>query len=1229
MNEELKIIIRAVTADAQKEMAKVRKELEAINDEGTESGKAVDKAMKGMAVGVAAATAAITALTAAMTSLGKKAQEVQKGFEKLNTTFKNAGSTTQQASNTYKELFSFLGDHDKAVETAQSLALITNEEAKLAEWTNILQGAFAEMGDKLPTEGLAEAANETIKVGQVVGVMADALNWAGVSEDGFNQALAQTTSLSEREALVRSTLNGLYGNSAKIYEASSQATLKYNESQAELNLTLASASAYTTPLLTALNGLSTTLLSSFAPALQTIAVYLTAFIQLMSEAIQWVAQFFGMFSEGGSNATADVKGYQAAMKTYMNSLQSAFGGTNSELEETVDNINAVKKATMGFDELNVVSDNSTSTSTSGGASGGSLPVAPDPADYNIGTANIDMSAMTGAIDEAKKKLEVLLPIVGAIGTAIVGWKIYDTINDVMRMTEALRVTKNVAETIGNKGFEDMFGVHPQKVMREAENRLEAIKSKIGGVMTAVGLTVAVLGTVDAVTEGLDLGNMAAMIGGLATAVGGLYLSLGPLAASIGGVVAGLALMVVGVIDFVKNGPSVQNTILIIGGAIATAVALATMGIGPLVAAIIGAVAAVVAFTAAIILEEPAIKSTKETQEALTAAKEAAAAAENSYINAVDASEAALKRLKAAEEAAGMSGEELYKQVQSGQLDYANMTDAQKELYKAYLDNEQKQKDLKTATEEFNAAKKAETIASLDHEIALGKEAGSYDKCKESIIAAFNEGSISADEARDLLAKSMSEMSTDAQKAFMEDIPGDIKEGLDPNKYETTRKKMADWFSQAWEDIKGAFAAVGTWFSDLFKGAWEGIKTAWAGVVQWFKDLWYGIQLIFDIVVHYFGELFTNAWEGIKTAWAAVVQWFSDLWEGIKNVFAAIGEWFSGVFTAAWEGIKTAWNAVITWFSNLWVGIQNVFIAVGTWFATLFTNAWTGIKTAWNAVITWFSNVWQGIKNVFASIGTWFSTLFSNAWTGIKNAWSSVKQWFSDIWTGIKNIFNSVGTWFSSVFSNAWTYIKNAWSSVTSWFGNIWYNIQLVFYNIGSWFSGVFSGAWTAIKNAFSSVSSFFLGIWTTIKGIFSSIGSTIGNAVSGAFKTAINWVLEKAIGLINGFIKALNTGIDIINAIPGVSITKLTLLDVPQLAKGGIATGDTLAHIGEEGYKEAVLPLERNTEWMDVLADRIAARNDTPTRIVLALDGKELGYATINSINSITRQTGTLQLQLV
>jgi hypothetical protein len=734
MNEELRIIIRAVTDEARRNIAAVREELEGVDDSSQEASKAVDTAMSGMAKGTLAAVAAFTALTAAMVTLGKSAQEVQKGFEKLNTTFLNAGATTAQASRTYKELFSFLGDHDKAIETAQSIALITSEEEKLAQWTNTLQGAFAEMGDKLPIEGLAEAANETINTGVVTGVLADALNWAKVSEDGFNQALAQTSSLEEREALIRNTLNGLYGNSAKLYEMNNQATLRYNESQANLNLTLAQASGYTTPLLTSLNELSTTLLTFLAPALQTVAMYLTAFIQLMAEAIQWVGGFFGMFSASGDTVTANIDGYKNAMTAYQNSMRKAFGGTNTELDKNLKKINAVKKATMGFDELNIVSSQ-TSASVGGvgggGGTGVKLPTAPDPADYGIGGSTFDFSNFTKGIEEAKEELKGLLTLIGLIAGGILAWKIADAIPSLSTLKDAFSIIKdfrgNISEIRGTA-----------KYIGDDASKLALKMQTIGGyILIIAGAMLAVKGYTDAWVNGIDWGNLALMISGAALACAGLYLAFGQLAMSIGIVTAGVALMVIGVKDFIDNGPTLKNTILIIGGAIAVAVGLATAGLSVLLSAIIAAVTALVAFTAAILLEKPAIMEVEEAQENLTAAKEAAAEAEMGYVNAVDAAEGALNRLKDAEAAAGITGAELYKQVQDGTLDYADMTDAQKEVYKAYLDNEKKQKELEESTKKLNEAKKAETIASYENQLALAKESGNYEEFKKSVVAAFD------------------------------------------------------------------------------------------------------------------------------------------------------------------------------------------------------------------------------------------------------------------------------------------------------------------------------------------------------------------------------------------------------------------------------------------------------------------------------------------------------------
>lgn len=125
------------------------------------------------------------------------------------------------------------------------------------------------------------------------------------------------------------------------------------------------------------------------------------------------------------------------------------------------------------------------------------------------------------------------------------------------------------------------------------------------------------------------------------------------------------------------------------------------------------------------------------------------------------------------------------------------------------------------------------------------------------------------------------------------------------------------------------------------------------------------------------------------------------------------------------------------------------------------------------------------------------------------------------------------------------------TNIGNWFKGLWDGIVATFQGVGQWFSGVFNVAWNGIKNAFSSVGSFFRGIWDSIVSIFGKVGTSVGDAIGSAFKNVINAVLGGAVGIINGFIKAINGAIDVINNIPGVDIGKLGELPVPQFATGG------------------------------------------------------------------------------
>ena len=399
MNEELKIIITAATDGAKKSIQGVKKELGGVADSAKGASSSIGKAIKSISTVIK--SLAIVGLVKAVVNFGKAALELQKTQAKLNTAFLSVGSTAKQAAEAYNGLFRFLGDQDTSVEAAAHLAKLTTNQKELAEWTKICQGIYATFGDSLPIEGLTEAANETAKVGKVTGTMADALNWAGVSEDEFNAKLAQTTSFSEREALIRSTLNGLYSDAAEIYEKNNKALLEHNESQARLDASMLRAGQAVMPLMTALNNLSATLFDALAPAIEVISNALATFVGWITKGVQAVLGLFGAVT-GASTSITSMATAGAGIGTAANGANALAGGLNDAAAAA----EKAKKATMGFDELNVVGSGSSGGSS--GASGGPGYMAP-----TVGAQNFTME-----VEQTEKKGNGLAETMKKVGAEL-------------------------------------------------------------------------------------------------------------------------------------------------------------------------------------------------------------------------------------------------------------------------------------------------------------------------------------------------------------------------------------------------------------------------------------------------------------------------------------------------------------------------------------------------------------------------------------------------------------------------------------------------------------------------------------------------------------------------------------------------------------------------------------------------------------------------------------------
>ena len=203
--------------NTQREIDDTSKKLKQSKVDWESVGETVGKVGKAFGAAVTAMGAAIGAMGGAFLGLAESTRETRENMGKLETGFTTAGHSAEDAKNTYAELYSVLGDEGQATEAAAHLAKLTNSEKELAEWTDIATGVYATFGDSLPIENLTEASNETAKTGKITGGLADALNWAGVSEDEFQSSLDACSSEQERQALITDTLNGLYSEAAEKY----------------------------------------------------------------------------------------------------------------------------------------------------------------------------------------------------------------------------------------------------------------------------------------------------------------------------------------------------------------------------------------------------------------------------------------------------------------------------------------------------------------------------------------------------------------------------------------------------------------------------------------------------------------------------------------------------------------------------------------------------------------------------------------------------------------------------------------------------------------------------------------------------------------------------------------------------------------------------------------------------------------------------------------------------
>lgn len=381
----------------------------------------------------------------------------------------------------------------------------------------------------------------------------------------------------------------------------------------------------------------------------------------------------------------------------------------------------------------------------------------------------------------------------------------------------------------------------------------------------------------------------------------------------------------------------------------------------------------------------------------------------------------------------------------------------------------------------------------------------------------------------------------------------------------------------------------------------------------------------------------SGWASLATAlsgaFGILPQIFASIVMAVNPVNIIIGAVIATVVDL-WQKSKSFRDDIVSILGNIATIVQKVFLnivapIIDTVGKIIMDFVGDVLKPLWNA----WENVFQSIMGLLSDFLKFatpiFSTILDILGPIFKLALTVLRGVFDMVFAAIRGIieradkticervnnirefFRNLGEWMEGTFGFKWKNVfetvKNAVKAFRDCVGPIINSLEVIFLGLTNFISGVFSGNWRRA--------------WFGVRQIFESIVS----GLSHIFKAPLNFMIDG----INKFLSGIGK-IKIPDWVPGVGGKGFSIPRIPRLAKGGIVSASTIANIGEAGT-EAVIPLQRNTQGLDMIAEKISERlslsqNDgTGATYVIKLvldDGRVITKMVIDNIKDYEARTG-------
>lgn len=384
----------------------------------------------------------------------------------------------------------------------------------------------------------------------------------------------------------------------------------------------------------------------------------------------------------------------------------------------------------------------------------------------------------------------------------------------------------------------------------------------------------------------------------------------------------------------------------------------------------------------------------------------------------------------------------------------------------------------------------------------------------------------------------------------------------------------------------------------FKTWWEGVKNVWAGmgkiIIGLFQNLTgIDVEKAFDE----FKKMLAEKWADIK---ADVESLFPGITKAVKEGWEELTNWES-------------WSKVVEKISQGWKDIKD---GIG--------GAWSGIRKAlseaWNKLFDGTEITWDEVKTTVAKLWTDIDAAVSPAWTKIRNGVNEAWQGFTDgkniVWesvkTAVEGVWEAIKTGAVIKWVEIRTAVKEVWDSFTNGSVIAWKSVENIV--SGAWedIKKISAVKWIEIRTAVKDIWSTFTDgntiLWDSVETKVSEIWGSVKEetdlvweGMKQTVKEAVNWIIDK----IDNFIDAYNSieisipviDLPLVGKVGGGTIGVPQIPRIPKLARGGLATGPTLAMVGDNpgamNDPEVISPLSKLQAMLDVrdesMADSIAS----------------------------------------